>query len=191
MPLNSHRIRAWFGQAVVAGIMLAGLALFAGAPSAKANDGDDCNRKINYANWRLHEAIEDYGYSSPQANYWRHELHEVYEHCRESRDRYDYNRDRDDRWSDSYRSPGRYGDDDSYRNRGYSDAAFDSGFRDGMSSGLKDLRQGKSYQPQRHDAYEDADRGYNRSYGDKSLYKQQYREGFLRGYHNGFYNGWR
>ena len=37
------------------------------------------NRQIARANWQLHEAIEDYGYDSPQANHWRHELHEAYE----------------------------------------------------------------------------------------------------------------
>ena len=117
MPLNIHRVRAWFGRAVVAGIMLGGAALFAGAPSAKANDWDDCDRQIARATWQLHEAIEDYGYRSPQANYWRHELHEAYErrdHLRrefreeqwrehEWRERRDYDRhyyyrDRDDHW---------------------------------------------------------------------------------------------
>ena len=127
MPLTIHRVRAWFGRAVVAGIMLGGPALFAGAPSAKANDWDDCNRQIARANWQLHEAIEDYGYRSPQANYWRHELHEAYErkeHLRrefreeqwreqEWRERRDYDRhyyyrDRDDRWYEHDRGRDRH-----------------------------------------------------------------------------------
>lgn len=105
-------------------MMLGGLALFAGAPSAKANDWDDCNRQIARANWQLHEAIEDYGYRSPQANYWRHELHEAYErqeHLRrefrgeqwreqEWRDsgRRNYYRDRDDRGYERDRDRDRY-----------------------------------------------------------------------------------
>ena len=127
MPLNIHRVRAWFGRAVVAGIMLGGPALFAGAPSAKANDWDDCDRQIARANWQLHEAIEDDGYRSPQANYWRHELHEAYErqeHLRrefreeqwreqEWRERRDYDRhyyyrDRDDHWYEHDRGRDRH-----------------------------------------------------------------------------------
>ena len=134
---------------------MGGLAMLAGTPSAKAAQGENCNRRIDHANHELHEAVEDYGYGSSQANYWRHELHEAYEECRESRE--------------------------------YSNVAFDSGYREGLNSGIKDLRQGKYYQPDRHDAYEDGDRGYHRNYGDKNIYRQQFRQGFLRGYHQGFY----
>jgi len=107
--------------------MLGGAALFAGAPSAKANDWDDCDRQIARANWQLHEAIEDYGYRSMQANYWRHELHEAYkrqEHLRrefreeqwrehewrEGRDydRHYYYRDRDDHWYEHDRGRDRH-----------------------------------------------------------------------------------
>jgi hypothetical protein len=127
MPLNIHRVRAWFGRVVVAGIMLGGAALFAGAPSAKANDWDDCDRQIARANWQLHEAIEDDGYRSPQANYWRHELHEAYERQEHLRrefreeqwrehewserrdyDRHYYYRDRDDHWYEHDRGRDRH-----------------------------------------------------------------------------------
>ena len=107
----------------------------------------------------LREAIEEYGYSSSQANHWRHELNEAYEYCRGS--------------------------------RADGEAAFDNGFRDGMSAGLNDLRQGKYYKPERHDSYEDGDRGYHGYYGDKNSYKIRYREGFLRGYQKGFAGEWR
>ena len=150
--------KAWMGPAVTAGMIMSGLLLFGGAPEAKAAQWVDCNRRIDHANHELHEAIEDYGYRSPQANHWRHELHEAYEECRDSRE--------------------------------YSNMGFDVGYRDGMNSGQKDLRQGKYYQPERHDAYEDGDRGYHKQYGDKYFYKQKYREGFLRGYRQGFNAGW-
>ena len=159
MPLNVFSLRTWIGRAILAGTMLSGLALFAGAPSAKGNDWDDCNRKIGYAKRQLHEAIEDHGYSSRQANYWRHELNEALEYCGGHHE--------------------------------YGDVAFDNGFRDGVNAGQKDLRQGKYYKPERHDAYEDGDRGYHGYYGDKNRYRVQYREGFLRGYQNGFHTGWR
>jgi hypothetical protein len=123
-------------------------------PSAKANSRYDCDRRIDNAKWQLHEAIEDYGYGSSQANHWRHELNEAYEHCGNPRE--------------------------------YGDVAFDNGFRDGMNAGSKDLHQGKYYKPERHDSYEDGDRGYHGYYGDKNGYKIRYRDGFLRGYQKGF-----
>jgi len=136
-----------------------GLTVLIGPPSAKANHWDDCNRRIDDTKWQLHEAIEDHGYHSPEANYWRHELNETYEYCRGFRD--------------------------------YGDVAFDNGLRDGMDAGLKDLRQGKYYKPERHDSYEDGDRGYHGYYGDKNSYRIRYREGFLRGYQKGIAGEWR
>jgi hypothetical protein len=114
------------------GLVMGVLALLVVAPRAKANDWDDCNRRIANANYQLHEAVEDYGYASPQANYWRHELHEAYEELAELRrngdwrenDRggyYDnrYNRDRDgwynqdrDEGGGYYRQRNRDEDDD-------------------------------------------------------------------------------
>jgi hypothetical protein len=135
-------------------VSMVGLAVLIGPPSVKANNWDDCGRRIDHAKWQLHEAIEDYGYRSSQANHWRHELNEAYEYCRGSRE--------------------------------YGDIAFDNGFRDGMNAASNDLRQGKYYKPERHDSYEDGDRGYHGYYGDKDGYKIRYREGFLRGYQKEF-----
>jgi hypothetical protein len=79
MQLHKH-LRKWlFGKAALATAALSGLLLLAGAPSAKANDGDDCNRRAAYAEYRLHESIVYFGYYSPQARYWRHERHEAQE----------------------------------------------------------------------------------------------------------------
>lgn len=93
------------------------LAFFVGAPLAKADDWDDCNRRIANANWQLHEAIEDYGYDSRQARHWRHELHEEYEHQERLRRKY-----RNNQWNREWRDRRDY--DNGYhadRNRWYED----------------------------------------------------------------------
>jgi hypothetical protein len=79
MQAHKHLLKSAFGQGALATVALAGLLLFAGTPSAKANDWDDCNRRAAYTDGRLQESIERYGYYSPQANHWRHEQHEAYE----------------------------------------------------------------------------------------------------------------
>ncbi len=79
MQLHKHRRKSVFGKTLLATAVLSGFLLFAGAPSAKANDWEDCNRRAAYAEFRLHQSIEFFGYYSPQARYWRHERHEAYE----------------------------------------------------------------------------------------------------------------
>ena len=79
MRLHKHLLKSMFGKAALAAAALSGFLLFASAPSAKANDWDDCNRRAAYTDWRLHESIEHFGYYSPQAAHWRHERHEAYE----------------------------------------------------------------------------------------------------------------
>jgi len=75
---------------------------------------------------------------------------------------------------------------DRYSRWGYSDVGFDTGYRDGLSAAQKDLRDRKEYRPEKHDAYEDGDHGYHKSYGDKGRYKDEYRKGFVRGYQDAF-----
>jgi len=36
-------------------------------PAAKANDWDDCNRRVSYTEWRYHEAVEHSGPYSREA----------------------------------------------------------------------------------------------------------------------------
>jgi len=79
MQLHKHLLKSVFGKTVLATAALSGFLLFAGAPSAKANDWSDCNRRAAYSDWRLHESVEHFGYYSPQAAYWWHERHEAYE----------------------------------------------------------------------------------------------------------------
>src|SRR5260370_32456559 len=79
IQLYKHLMKSIFGKAALAAVALSGILLFAGTPSAKANDWDDCNRRVTYAEFRLHQSIVYFGYYSPQAAYWRHERHEAYE----------------------------------------------------------------------------------------------------------------
>jgi len=69
---------------------------------------------------------------------------------------------------------------------GYAEVARNTGYRDGLEKGRSDARQRKSYNPERHDAYRDADHGYRDSFGNKQDYRQQYREAFLSGYREGY-----
>lgn len=87
-----------FGRTAVAALGLSGF-LLVGAPKAKADGYDDCNRRIAFTEYRLHESIEHFGYYSPQARHWRHERAEAYErleryrsHHREWRERHDRDR---------------------------------------------------------------------------------------------------
>ena len=171
-------MRIWLGRVISPVILVGGLALFAGAANAKAQDWEDCNRQMAYAKGQLHEAIEDYGYYSRQANYWRHEVHETYERC--AQQGYESSRGRNERGYD------RGNDEGGYRQENV-DAAVQRGYRDGQAAGYKDGRSRREYRPEKHDDYEDGDRGYYREYGDRNYYKQQYREGFLRGYQDAYY----
>ena len=67
MRLHEHLLKSVFGKAALATAALSGFLLFADAPSAKANDWDDCNRRAAYADWRLHVSIEHFGWSGTAA----------------------------------------------------------------------------------------------------------------------------
>ena len=79
MQWHKHLLNSVFGKAFLATAILGGFLLLAGAPSAKANDWNDCNRRVAYTEWRLHQAIVYFGYYSPQADYWRYQRQEAYE----------------------------------------------------------------------------------------------------------------
>jgi hypothetical protein len=95
---------------VVAGV-IAGFLTFGGRPQLRADD-NDCQRRIERADHRLHEAVEHHGPQSKQADRARLDLHEAREHCwnnghrwwdeherkwRTERDWDDRDHDRDDR----------------------------------------------------------------------------------------------
>ena len=63
-----------------------------------------------------------------------------------------------------------------------------NGYRDGLAKGREDIRDGDSYDPNRHAWYRSADRGYRNTAGSREGYRSEYRDGFLRGYDEA-YNG--
>lgn len=155
--------------------------------TAHAQNRDSCPDTIRHDQREVDKAVDRYGYDSRQAQHERDELQRDAAIC--GYDEYgardnarNYQGDRDD-WR--YRGGNGYRDYDRRYDR--YDPAVDNGYRDGLNLGQQDARKGKSYRVQKHDEYEDADRGYNRSYGDKNVYKSQYRQAFQNGYSDGYY----
>jgi hypothetical protein len=91
MQAHKHLLRSVLARTAIASVALGSL-LLVGVPKAKADGWDDCNRRIAFTEYRLHEAIEHFGYYSPQANHWRHEHAEAYERL----ERYRYNHRREE-----------------------------------------------------------------------------------------------
>lgn len=73
-----------------------------------------------------------------------------------------------------------YDDDGGYRQVGR--VAYDNGFHEGLEAGENDGRNGRRYEPYRHDDWRDADQGYRRNYGDREFYRRSFRSGFEAGY---------
>jgi len=72
--------------------------------------------------------------------------------------------------------------------------ARDNGFREGREAGDKDARHGKSFSPERHGDFRDADDGYHRDFGDKEFYRREFRDGYRAGYaesYNAYLSGYR
>ena len=103
MQLPTHLLKSAFGKAALATAALGGFLFFAGAPGAKANEWDDCNRRAAYTDYRLHEAIEYFGYYSPQANHWRHERHEAFECVEHQRHEWREREHREHEWREHHR----------------------------------------------------------------------------------------
>jgi hypothetical protein len=78
MQLRKRIFHSMLSRMLIAATLFGGLLLFASAPSAKANDWDDCNRRAAYADWRYHQAVVHFGFYSPEARYWRHERYEAF-----------------------------------------------------------------------------------------------------------------
>ena len=117
MQLHKHLVKSIFGKAALAAAVLSGFLLFAGAPSANANDWDNCNRRVAYVEFRLHQSIVYFGYYSPQAAYWRHERHEAYEQLERYRRREWREREwREHEWREHHRD---YDEHRYYRDRDY------------------------------------------------------------------------
>ena len=122
-----------FGKRItLAAIFVGALTFLAAAPSAQADDRRSCQARIERAEWRLRDAIEDHGYFSHQAFDRRRDLNRERERCYDRYHAYwngerhewrgDRDWDRDDRFRDRddryFR--GRDGDhdrDDRFRDR--------------------------------------------------------------------------
>ena len=170
------RVKAYrFLLSAVAG----GVMSFGWVATAGAQGWDSCSARIQNDQRELNQAIQHYGYDSNQARHEKDELDRDAANC-------GYH-------NFGYRN---YGNQDNWQNRSYNrgngdyDFARDNGYRDGLAVGEKDARKNRAFQPRNSDWYEDADRGYNKSYGDKSFYKHEYRDAFEQGYADG-YRHWR
>jgi hypothetical protein len=74
--LNDHR--SLLLKCSLATALLTGFLMLPGAQQVRA---DGCQQRVSRADHNLHEAIEDHGYESKQAEHARHELREVREAC--------------------------------------------------------------------------------------------------------------
>ncbi len=61
-------------------------------------------------------------------------------------------------------------------------AGYNKGYNDGLDKGRDDWRHDRRFDPDRHNWYRDADRGWSRLLGTRSEYAAAYRQGFLNGY---------
>jgi hypothetical protein len=167
-----------------------GIGVSGGAGALRAQDRDDCSRRIRNDQRELDRAIDQHGYYSSQARHERTELQRDAAKCGYS----DYNNNSDDRWRDNRdpynqrQDPYNQRQSDIYGRGSYGNPAADTGYRDGITVGQRDREKGKAFRPDKNDYYEDADHGYQRPFGDKGLYKRQYRDAFRQGYADG-YNG--
>jgi len=85
MKLPALLFRSILGKTAFAALALGGLLLFAGAPAAKANAWDDCNRRVAYTDVRYREAVEHFGPYSPAARHWAYERRVAYERAQRCR----------------------------------------------------------------------------------------------------------
>jgi hypothetical protein len=82
--MSIHSVRSFIGKIVLSAVALSGFLVFVGAPAAQAQEFGP--GAVRYDNFREREAIEHHGYYSRQAQYWRYERREAFEH--RWRDRY-------------------------------------------------------------------------------------------------------
>jgi hypothetical protein len=72
---------------------------------------------------------------------------------------------------------------------GYSSAASEIGYRDGLEAGRNDARSRDRYDPVRAKRYREGDHNYNSRYGSREEYKRVYRSSFEQGYREGYGQG--
>ena len=94
--MQLHRLgKSLFGKTALASAALGGLLVFAGAPGAQAADRDDDHRRSVMTERHFYDG--DHGYYARQADNWREERREAFEHRYRDYDNRDYRNDRRDR----------------------------------------------------------------------------------------------
>jgi hypothetical protein len=136
-----------------------------------------------------------YSYQKPEWRYGDKNYRQAYRDGYDQGYRsYNYNRTRQPEYNSPYWGNNPEG---GYRPNGYAygDPGSQRGYLDGLRDGQRDQVTGHSYRPTHSDNYEDADRGYHSSFGDKKYYKQKCRNGYVQGYQAGYgsrgYDGYR
>jgi hypothetical protein len=79
--MYNHAKKSFWGRTALVAAAFAGVLLFTGAPSVRADDEGSCQQRIAKADHRLHEAAEHHGWQSKQAENARHQLHDAREYC--------------------------------------------------------------------------------------------------------------
>jgi hypothetical protein len=64
--------------------------------------------------------------------------------------------------------------------------AYDIGYREGLDHGQDDARRGRDYAYAHDRDYRNADRGYDRSFGNPEEYRRFFRQGYEAGYNEGY-----
>ena len=73
----------------------------------------------------------------------------------------------------------------SYVSTDFERRAVDNGYREGFDEGRNDARKHRSFSPERHGAYRDAQRNYGGGW-ERDAYQRGFRRGFEAGYRDGF-----
>jgi hypothetical protein len=73
----------------------------------------------------------------------------------------------------------------SYASVDFERRAVDNGYRQGLDEGRNDARHHRSFSPERHGAYRDAQRNYSGNW-ERDAYQRGFRRGFEAGYREGF-----
>lgn len=69
---------------------------------------------------------------------------------------------------------------------GYGNEAGRIGYQEGFNYGQNDRSRGRGFNATGSEAYEEADAGYNSSFGDKNAYRQTFRDAYVQGYQAGY-----
>lgn len=73
-----------------------------------------------------------------------------------------------------------------YVNPSFERHAVDEGYRRGFDDGRNDARKHRSFSPERHGEYRDAQRSYYRGNWERQAYGRSFARGYESGYREGF-----